>query len=136
MGGLARRIEHIGSTAVPGLSAKPIVDVMVTVDDAEDDGAWLPRLEALGYALHVRQAGHRMLRPADGAVHLHVWTAGSDEERRQLLFRERLRRSKRLRRAYDALQHELADRPSPTMDHYPAAEAPFIDRALAHPRRA
>jgi GrpB-like predicted nucleotidyltransferase (UPF0157 family) len=131
LGDRARRIEHIGSTAVPGLSAKPIVDVMVTVTDAEDDAAWLPALEAAGYALAVREPGHRMLRPADGAVNVHVWSAGGEEERRRLLFRERLRRSRRLRRDYEDLKRRLAERPWPSVDAYADAKGPFIERALA-----
>ena len=130
LGDMARRIEHIGSTAVPGLSAKPIVDVMVTVTDADDDADWLPVLEAAGYTVVVREPGHRMLRPADGAVNLHVWSAGGDDERRQLLFRERLRRSARLRRDYEALKHRLAERPWPSVDAYADAKGPFIERAL------
>jgi GrpB-like predicted nucleotidyltransferase (UPF0157 family) len=136
LGGRAVRIEHVGSTAVPGLKAKPVVDVMVTVADVDADAAWLPALEAAGYVLAVRERRHCLLRTADGAVEVHVWTAGSDDERRQLLFRERLRRSPRLRRQYEALKRELAERPWPTADAYAEAKGPFIERALARPRAA
>jgi len=136
LGDAARRIEHIGSTAVPGLSAKPIVDVLVGVTDVDEEAAWLPGLEAAGYSVVVREPGHRMLRPPDGGVNLHIWPAGGDEERRLLLFRERLRRSPRLRREYDALKRRLAERPWPSVDAYADAKGPFIERALARPRAA
>src|SRR5438270_202501 len=60
LGARALSIEHIGSTAVPGLPAKPIVDVLVTVEDPDDEGAYLPALVAAGYELRVREPGHRM----------------------------------------------------------------------------
>jgi len=64
LGGVARSVEHIGSTAVPGLAAKPIVDVLLTVDDVADEGSYVPALHPLGFALRVREPDHRMLRTA------------------------------------------------------------------------
>ena len=64
VGSAARRIEHVGSTAVPGLAAKPIVDIMVTVDDADDESRYLRQLERAGFQLRVREPGHRMFRTA------------------------------------------------------------------------
>ncbi len=62
LGETARRVEHVGSTAVAGLVAKPIVDIMVSIDDPEDESAYVPQLEGAGYVLRVRESGHRMFR--------------------------------------------------------------------------
>jgi len=132
LGRRARRIEHIGSTAVPGLAAKPIVDVLLTVDDIDDEPSWLPPLEAAGYQLHITEPGHRLLRrPTDDGVNLHVWAEGRDEPRDHLFFRDQLRCSARLRRAYEELKRELAEHPWPTVDHYADAKGPFIASVLA-----
>ena len=93
LGTRARMIEHIGSTAVPGLLAKPIIDVLVTVDDVEDEGAYASAITRLGYDLRVREPGHRMFRPASLDAHVHVWNEGSREQRDYLLLRDWLRDS-------------------------------------------
>jgi GrpB-like predicted nucleotidyltransferase (UPF0157 family) len=67
-GAEAMRIEHVGSTAVPGPAAKPIIDVLVTVADVEDEPRYLPALQGAGYVLRVREPGHRLVRAADGDV--------------------------------------------------------------------
>ena len=87
----AHRIEHFGSTAVPGLGAKGIIDVLVTVDDADDEAAYGPPLERAGFHIRVRQPGHRMYRTPDLDVHVHILTEGSDSARVRLLFRDWLR---------------------------------------------
>ena len=77
------RVEHIGSTSVPGLAAKPVVDVLLVVEDPDDEPGWLPALEQAGFVLRVREPafdGHRMLRTPAWDVHLHVfppWSGGS-----------------------------------------------------------
>ncbi len=73
LGRRARRIEHIGSTAVPGLPAKPIIDIDLSVEDPDDESAYLGALEAAGYHLRGREPGHRMVRSAALDVHVHVW---------------------------------------------------------------
>jgi GrpB-like predicted nucleotidyltransferase (UPF0157 family) len=72
LGPLAIRIDHIGSTAVPGLAAKPIVDMAVSVCDAHDESSYLAALERAGYELRVREPEHRMLRTPERDVHLHA----------------------------------------------------------------
>jgi GrpB-like predicted nucleotidyltransferase (UPF0157 family) len=126
LGAAALRIEHIGSTAVPGLPAKPIVDVLVEVADAEDEPAFVPALERAGYVLRVREPGHRMLRTPELDVHVHVWTAGGEEARRHLAFRDRLRASDADRAAYAALKRELAAREWDDINHYAEAKGPLI----------
>lgn len=105
----AVRIEHVGSTAVPGLPAKPVIDVQVSVADVADEPAYLPALESLGLQLRAREDGHRYLRPLPHRpreVHVHVCAAGSDWEREHLLFRDYLRGHEAARTAYAAVKAE------------------------------
>lgn len=95
LGSVARRIEHVGSTSVPGLQAKPIVDIQVSVTDMDVEDAYVPPLEAAGVQLRSRDSLHRYFRPFLGQVrdvHVHVCNVGSDWEREHLLFRDYLRR--------------------------------------------
>ncbi|HEY0009906.1 MAG TPA: GrpB family protein, partial [Tepidisphaeraceae bacterium] len=90
LGDVALAVEHIGSTAVPGLAAKPIIDVIVVVPNSADEPAYLPALLAAGYVLRVREPDwheHRMLRTAALDAHVHVYSAGCAEVARQLAFR-------------------------------------------------
>jgi GrpB-like predicted nucleotidyltransferase (UPF0157 family) len=73
LGDRALAVEHIGSTAVPGLAAKPIVDVLLTVADVDDEAGYVGPLEAAGFVLRVREPGHRMFRTPERDVHLHVY---------------------------------------------------------------
>jgi GrpB-like predicted nucleotidyltransferase (UPF0157 family) len=94
LGPLARRIEHVGSTAVPDLPAKPIVDIQVSVADMEKEPAYVPALEGAGVQLRSRDSLHRYFRPFPGQpqeVHVHVCNVGSGWEREHLLFRDYLR---------------------------------------------
>ena len=136
LGPTATRVDHIGSTAVPGLAAKPIVDILVTVTDPENEDAYVPALERAGYELRVREGGHRMLRTPARDVHVHVVPAGGAEERRYLLLRDHLRASPADRDAYAALKRTLAEREWPTMDHYAEAKAPLIEEILERARQA
>jgi GrpB-like predicted nucleotidyltransferase (UPF0157 family) len=131
LGPEALHIEHIGSTAVPGLAAKPIVDLLLAVADVEDEAAYLPRLEAAGYLLRVREPGHRMLRTPALDVHLHVWSVGDPAVERHLRFRDRLRESEEDRDRYAAVKQELAEREWPTMNHYAEAKTAVIRDILA-----
>ncbi|CAM4504096.1 GrpB family protein [Nocardia ninae] len=126
LGTTARRIDHIGSTSVPGLAAKPIVDIDVSVPDVEDETAYLPPLLAAGYRLRVREPAHRMVRTVQRDVHVHIVTVGSDWERRQLLFRDWLRHSVDDRAAYEKLKRQLAQQNWPDMNAYADAKGPLI----------
>lgn len=126
------RIEHIGSTAVPDLLAKPIIDVLVVVGDVEDEAAFLAALEASGLALRVREPGHRMLRTVDLGVHVHVYSEGDPAIERYLTFRDRLRASRKDRDRYAATKRELAARDWPTMNHYADSKTDVIQQILDH----
>src|SRR5262249_61995494 len=94
LGDRALLVEHVGSTSVPGLLAKPIIDIVLCVEDSAAEATYVPALEAEGYALRIREPGwheHRMLKGGEPDVNLHVFTLGSPEVDRTLLFRDRLR---------------------------------------------
>lgn len=106
----ALAVEHVGSTAVPGLWAKPVIDVDLTVADSADEPAYLSDLEAAGFVLRVREPEweqHRMLRGVDPAANVHVWSPGSAEARRHRMFRDWLITHPDDRAAYAALKREL-----------------------------
>lgn len=105
------RIDHVGSTSVPGLAAKPIVDVQVTVADMSDEESYVPELERIGVQLRSRDDLHRFFRPfADRPreVHVHVCPAGSDWEREHLLFRDYLRANAAARGVYAEAKREAS----------------------------
>ena len=130
LGPVARQIEHIGSTAVPGLAAKPIVDVLVTVDDVDAEETYRPPLEAAGYVLRVREPGHRMFRTRAKDVHVHVWATGSEAARRDLAFRDRLRRDADDRALYESAKRALAGRDWKDVNYYAEAKGPVIEEIL------
>ena len=119
---------------MPGLAAKPIVDVMVTVDDPEDEQAYLRRLDGAGYRLRVREPDHRMFRMPERDVHVHLWRSGSEEEHRHLVFRDRLRANAEDRADYERTKRELAGRWR-DVNYYARAKSAviqaIIDRAEA-----
>jgi GrpB-like predicted nucleotidyltransferase (UPF0157 family) len=105
LGAIAVRIEHVGSTAVPGLAAKPIVDIQISVTDLADESRYVPPLQDAGAQLRSRDDWHRYFRPFPGQprdVHIHVCAAGSEWEREHLLFRDYLRADKAARDRYAA----------------------------------
>jgi GrpB-like predicted nucleotidyltransferase (UPF0157 family) len=130
LGPLALTIEHVGSTAVPGLAAKPIVDLLVTVVDPEDESLVAP-VEVAGYELRVREPGHRMFRTPERDVHVHLWARNDAEVYRLLRFRDRLRASPQDRAAYAELKRELARRSWPDMNAYADAKGPLIESILS-----
>lgn len=130
LGPLALRIEHIGSTAVPGLAAKPIVDLLVAVNDPGDE-AVTRRLQAAGYELRVREPEHRMLRTPQRDVHVHVWADSDSEIQRYLRFRDRLRADPADRAAYEQLKRELALHEWEDMNEYAQAKTDLIEAIIA-----
>lgn len=132
LAGRARLVEHIGSTSVPGLAAKPIIDIVVGIDDPDDEAAYLPDLEAAGYDLRVREPGHRCFRAGepDEPVNLHCYPPDHVETRRYLAFRDRLRTSDADRDLYAATKRELAQREWRDINYYAEAKGPVIFEIL------
>jgi GrpB-like predicted nucleotidyltransferase (UPF0157 family) len=131
LGSRAVRVDHVGSTSVPGLAAKPILDIDLSVLDVEDEDAYLPDLIDAGYELRVRQPGHRMVRTPALDVHVHICASGSDWERRHLLFRDWLRRNDADRSAYAALKRDLAAKEWPDMNAYADAKGELVAEITA-----
>jgi len=139
LGARALRVEHIGSTSVPGLAAKPIVDILVVVADSADESVYLPPLVAAGYVLRVREPGwheHRMFRTPGRDVHVHVYSAGCPEIERNLRFRDRLRCNAEDRLRYERKKRELAARDWADTNDYAAAKTDVIESILAAARAA
>jgi GrpB-like predicted nucleotidyltransferase (UPF0157 family) len=134
LGEAALSVEHIGSTSVPGLAAKPIVDILLVVEDSGEEASYLPALEKAGYVLRVREPDfheHRMFRTPEKDVHLHVYSAGSPEIERYLLLRDRLRENGDERELYVGTKRELARRDWPSMQHYAEAKTEVIEGIIA-----
>jgi GrpB-like predicted nucleotidyltransferase (UPF0157 family) len=130
IGAQARRVEHIGSTAVPGLAAKPIVDVLVVVDDPLDDRI-RRSLERAGYVLRVEEPQHRMFRSPALDVHVHLWETESPEIERHLSFRNRLRENPADRSLYERVKRELAKRDWTDQNDYAQAKDAVVWEILS-----
>ena len=130
-------LEHIGATAVPGLAAKPIVDILLVVEDPADEASYVPALQAVGYELRIREPDwfeHRMLRTPTRDVHLHVLPTGCLEIERYLLSRDRLRSERSERELYVATWRRLAAQDWPTVDHYARAKSEVVEAITARAR--
>jgi GrpB-like predicted nucleotidyltransferase (UPF0157 family) len=103
LGPVARRIDHFGSTSVPGLPAKPVIDIQIRVDDMTREELYAPQIEGLGVQLRSRDDDHRFFRPFAGRprdVHIHVCNLGSEWARKDLLFAAYLRQDAAAREEY------------------------------------
>ena len=126
LGPAARQVEHIGSTSVPGLAAKPIVDVLVTVEDITAEEDYLDQLLAAGYELRVREPGHRLVRTPARDVHVHVLEVGDQAAEDYLVFRDRLRADPRDRDLYERTKRALVARDWPDTNAYADAKTDVI----------
>ena len=139
---LGRRVvqlEHIGSTSVPGLAAKPIIDILLVVPDSADEPAYLPDLEAAGYRLVIREPEwfeHRCLKGPDTNVNLHVYPPACPEIERYLLFRDRLRSHPEERAHYQRVKRELAERDWTYVQEYADAKTEVVEGIIARARGA
>ena len=134
LGERALRIEHVGSTAVPGLPAKPIIDIILVVADSADEDSYVQALEAAGYRLRIREPEwheHRMFKGPQEDVHLHVYSRGCPEIDRVVLFRDRLRCNADDRELYARTKHELARQTWKYTQNYADAKTAVIDEILA-----
>ena len=134
LGDLVVSIEHVGSTAVPGLAAKPIVDIDLTIDDTADETRFVPALATSGYRLLLREPwwyGHRMLISAEEDVHLHVWPTGAPEAVRHLLFRDWLRTHPSDRELYESAKRRIAVETASRPGDYSLTKSDVIDEIFA-----
>jgi GrpB-like predicted nucleotidyltransferase (UPF0157 family)/uncharacterized protein (DUF952 family) len=137
LGDRALRIEHVGSTSVPGLIAKPIVDIVLVVPDSGDEAGYASDLEAAGYRLRIRSPEweeHRMFKGPDTDVNLHVFGRGSSEVERMVRFRDCLRADHRASERYAAEKRVLAGRRWAHVQYYADAKGPVVEEILAAAR--
>jgi GrpB-like predicted nucleotidyltransferase (UPF0157 family) len=132
---LAGPIEHIGSTAIPGMSAKPVIDIMAPVTGLEAARPAIPAAEAIGYVHYPYRADtmHWFCKPsaAHRTHHLHLVPLGSPLWHERLAFRDRLRSDGELAAEYRALKAALAQRHRTDREAYTDAKGPFVARVLA-----
>ncbi len=105
------RLEHVGSTSVPGLAAKPRIDILLVIEDSAEEASYVPPLEAAGYRLEIREPNwyeHRLFKGPDTDVNLHVFSRNCPEIERMLLFRDWLRSNRADRELYERTKRELA----------------------------
>jgi GrpB-like predicted nucleotidyltransferase (UPF0157 family) len=134
LGPRALQVEHVGSTAVPGLPAKPVIDIVLTVRDSADEAAYVPDLEAAGYALQFREPAwyeHRFLRDRSPDVQIHVFTSGCPEVARMLAFRDRLRDRPEERDLYERTKRELAARRWDYVQDYADAKSAVVEKIIS-----
>jgi GrpB-like predicted nucleotidyltransferase (UPF0157 family) len=129
-------VEHIGSTSVPGLAAKPIVDIVVTVDDITAEEDYLDALLAAGYELRVREPGHRLVRTPAHDVHVHVFGRDDPAVDEYLLLRDRLRSDADDRALYESTKRALLSRRWDDKNDYTEAKTAVILAIKARAREA
>ena len=134
LGAAALLIEHVGSTSVPGLRAKPVIDVQLAVRDSANEDDYRPALEQAGYRLIVREPEwfeHRLFKGAAPETNLHVYSSGCAELDRCRLFRDWLRVSAEDVALYASTKQELATRGWAHVQDYANAKQDVIDEILA-----
>jgi GrpB-like predicted nucleotidyltransferase (UPF0157 family) len=134
LGDLALRIEHTGSTSVPGLIAKPIIDILLVVGDSADEDTYVPPLEAAGYSLRIREINwyeHRMFKGPDAEINLHVFSYGCPEIDRMLMFRDWLRNNAADRDLYARTKLALAQKEWEYVQNYADAKTVLIEEIIA-----
>lgn len=137
LGDRALRIEHVGSTSVPGLAAKPVIDTLLVVTDSGVEGQYLPALEAAGYQLRIREPDwyqHRLLKGPDTDTNLHVFSSGCEEIGRMLLFRDWLRTNTADRDLYARAKQALALHEWNQVQDYADAKTAVVQEILARAR--
>jgi GrpB-like predicted nucleotidyltransferase (UPF0157 family) len=128
-------IEHIGSTAVPGLCAKPIVDILVGLDRLELTDEQIAAMERLDYEYlgEFGLPGRLYFRTSPRKYHVHVVEHGGEHWERQLVFRDALRSDPEERRRYDELKRRLAAE-GHSRDAYTELKTPLIREVEARAR--
>ena len=127
-------LEHVGSTSVPGLAAKPIIDMILAVADSADEPAYVPAMESAGYVLHIREPEwhqHRLFKGPDTNINLHVYSFGCPEMDKMLMFRDCLRRNDADRELYERTKRDLARQTWKYVQNYADAKTSVVEEIVA-----
>lgn len=138
LGDQVLQMEHVGSTSVPGLAAKPIIDICLAVPDSAVEADYVTAMEHSGYVLRLREPDwfqHRLFNGPDTPVNVHVFGPGAREILRMVCFRDRLRSHPGDRLLYAQTKSSLADRPWPSVQAYADAKSEVVQRILARAAR-
>ena len=134
LGDRTLRIEHVGSTSVPGLPAKPVIDIDLVVPNSSDEAEYVPALEAAGYVLRIREPDwfeHRLFKGPDTNVNVHTFSDGCAEVERMVAFRDWLRTHDDDRDLYLNAKRELATREWKYVQNYADAKSAVVQEILA-----
>ena len=138
LGERALVIEHVGSTSVPGLAAKPVIDIVLVVADSANESAYVPDLEAHGYVLQIREPDwfeHRVFKGPDTNVNLHVFSRGCSEVQVMLDFRDWLRANDADRDLYERGRRDLAAQDWKYVQNYADAKTAVVQEINERARR-
>ena len=135
----ALRLEHVGSTSVAGLAAKPLIDMVLVVADSANEDAYVPPLEDAGYVLSIREPDwyeHRLFKGPDTNVNLHTFSEGCEEVDRMLAFRDWLRAHDDDRELYESAKRELAAQEWRHVQNYADAKSSVVQAIMARAMRS
>jgi GrpB-like predicted nucleotidyltransferase (UPF0157 family) len=127
-------LEHAGSTSVPRLAAKPIIDILLAVADSADEPAYVPAMESARYVLHIREPDwhqHRLFKGPDTDINLHVYSFGCPELDKMLMFRDWLRSNDADRDLYERIKRELAKQTWKYVQNYADAKTAVVEEIVA-----
>ena len=133
------QLEHVGSTSVPGLSAKPVIDMVLVVTDSSEETSYVKPLEEIGYTLRIREPDwyeHRVLNPPVIKGNLHVFSPGCEEIDRMIMFRDWLRTHPEDRDHYENTKGELAARTWKYVQNYADAKSEVVQDILSRAHRS
>jgi GrpB-like predicted nucleotidyltransferase (UPF0157 family) len=139
LGERALQLEHVGSTSVPGLAAKPIIDIILAVADSADEPAYVPAMESAGYVLHIREPDwnqHRLFKGPDTNINLHIYSFGCPEIDKMLMFRDWLRANDADRKLYERAKRGLAQQTWKYVQNYADAKTSVVEDIVARARAA
>lgn len=133
LGNKALQVEHVGSTSVPGLCAKPIIDILLVITDSADEKTYVSDLEEAGYRLRIREPDwfeHRMFKGPSIDINLHVFSKGVSEVDRMLRFRDWLRTNDTDRNNYANVKRNLAQHEWRHVQHYADAKNSIVQEIM------
>lgn len=138
LGDRALRVEHVGSTSVPGLLAKPIIDIVLVVAESANEAEYAAALETAGYRLHLREPDwfeHRLFKGEDRNVNLHVFSSGCPEVERMVRFRDWLRTCPDDRELYARTKRALAGQEWKYTQNYADAKSAVVEEIMSRALR-